>query len=162
MSTEEKRKAKRLQALERWRSAELDEAQAQHVVLEVAAAQKETERDRVRAELDETQSLARERLTVSEPLAADSLRRFAEFAAVKGEELASAQHAVDDSRALCASALTVVVQKFEQLSIVQKLGERRAAEAVREAGRKDQKRLDEQALSRLAAGPPADDMTTKE
>jgi hypothetical protein len=153
MSSEHDRNSRRLQALERWRSAELEEAQAQYVLLERAATERAAARDRASSELEETQSFARERLAAQELLEADSMRRFAEFAAMKSKELASAQGALDDSRVLSDQAHGSVVQKFEQLSVVQRLGERRDAEAVREAARQDQKRLDEQALARLAATP---------
>lgn len=142
---------KQLETLERWRSAELESAQAEHVRLVRTAADKESERDRVQAGLDDTQSFARERLATSQALSAESLRRIGEFTALQRQDLAAAQAALEESRTHCEAAHAQVVKQFEELSVVQRLSQRRELEASRDAERTHQKRLDEQALSRLAA-----------
>lgn len=141
---------RQLHTLERWRSAELESAQAEHVRLARAAAEKESARDRVQAGLDDAQSFARERL-VSQQLSVEALRRIGEFTALQRQDLATAQAALKESRAHCEAAREQVLKEFEELSVVQRLSKRRELEADRDAERAQQKRLDEQALSRLAA-----------
>jgi flagellar export protein FliJ len=139
-----------LHTLERWRTAELDSARAQHVELTRVMSEQESVRDRTQGELADTQSFVRERLESAEPLSPESLRQFAEFAAIQRQQLAVAQAAVEESRARCEAARAEVVERFEQLSVVQRLSQRRDQEAGRELQRSEQKRLDEQALTRLA------------
>jgi hypothetical protein len=151
MDRNERNARRQLESLERWRSAELESAQAEHVRLAGAADDKESARDRVQAGLDETQSFARERLTASQPISVESLRQIGEFAALQRRDLAAAESALEESRAHCEAARAQVVKQFEDLSVVQRLSKRRELEASRDAERTRQKRLDEQALSRLAA-----------
>ena len=151
MDKNERDQQRQLQTLERWRSAELESAQAEHARLARTAADKESARDRVQAGLDDTQSFARQRLLSSQPISAESLRQIGEFAAVQRGELAAAEVALEESRTQSEAARAEVVKQFEELSVVQRLGERREQEASRDAERTRQKRLDEQALLRLAA-----------
>jgi flagellar export protein FliJ len=151
MDKNERDERRQLQTLKRWRSAELESAQAEHARLARAATEKESARDRVQADLDDTQSFARERLASSQPISAESLRQIGEFAAMQRRDLAAADAALEESRTNCEEARAQVVKQFEELSVVQRLSERRALEASRDAERMQQKRLDEQALSRLAA-----------
>lgn len=150
MSEDRDADAKRLRTLERWRAAELEVAQAQFARLAQAATEKESARDQVQSDLIEAQSLAREQLGAAAPLAVDSLRRVAEFTAMKREELVTAQAALEQSCAARDVAHSSMLRHFERLSVVQRLSERRAQQAARDDARLDQKRLDEQALSRLA------------
>jgi type IV secretory pathway VirB9-like protein len=142
---------RQLQTLERWRSAELESAQTEHARLARTAVEKESARDSVQADLDETQSFARRQLTSSQPINVESLRQIGEFTALQRQELAAAESALAESRTHCEAAHEQVVKQFEELSVVQRLGKRRELEAGRDAERTRQKRLDEQALSRLAA-----------
>jgi Flagellar FliJ protein len=142
--------ASQLRTLERWRTAELDSARAHHVELTRVVSERESVRDRTQAELADTQSFVRERLASAEPLSPESLRQFVEFTAIQRQQLDVAQAAVEESRARCETARTQVLERFEQLSVVQRLSRRRDQEAGRELQRSQQNRLDEQALSRLA------------
>jgi flagellar biosynthesis chaperone FliJ len=151
MDKTERKARGQLQTLERWRSAQLESAQTQHAQLNRIATEKESARDRVQAGLDDTQSFVRERLAASQPINVQSLRQIGEFTAVQREDLAAADAALEASRAQCATAHTALVKQFEELSVVQRLSRRRQLEAGRDAARAQQKRLDEQALSRLAA-----------
>jgi flagellar biosynthesis chaperone FliJ len=137
-----------LRALERWRESELEAAQVHYVERTQTAAECESQRDRVQSDIAESQSVAREQLSSGQSLSPDSLRRFAEFGLLQGEELKQAQAALEESRIQRDAAQAKVVRHFEELSVVQRLSERRAAEATLAATRTDQKRLDEQALSR--------------
>lgn len=145
--------AGRLRTLERWRTAELDSARAQHVELTCVVSERESARDRTQAELADTQSFVRERLSSAEPLSPESLLQFAEFAAIQRQQLDAAQAAVDESRARCEAARAEMLERFEKLSVVRRLSRRRDQETGRELRRSQQKRLDEQALSRLAGDP---------
>jgi hypothetical protein len=151
MDKHERDQQRQLQTLERWRSAELESAQTEHARLVRAAADKESARDRVQAGLDDTQTFARQRLESSQPISAESLRQIGEFAAMQRRDLDAAETALEESRTQSEAARVEVVKQFEELSVVQRLGERRELEASRDAERTRQKRLDEQALLRLAA-----------
>ena len=140
-----------LRTLRRWRTAELEAAQAERTELERLAQERESERDGIEEKLEQTQSFVREQLAAPTPLSPESLRQSAAFAALQRDELKAAQAAVDASRAQCDTAQEQVMNRFEELSVVRRLSSRRAVEAQREAERSAQARLDEQALSRLAA-----------
>jgi hypothetical protein len=140
----------KLRTVERWRTAELESAQAERVALERVAQQRESARDQVQAKLTDTHSFVRERLAGTEPLSPEMLGRFAAFASLQQAELDAAQAAVETSRASCDAAQEVVVTRFQALSVVQRLSGRRAVEASRGLQRAAQARMDEQALSRLA------------
>jgi len=151
MDRNERDARRQLQSLERWRSAQLESAQAQHARLARTADERKSARDRVQAGLDDTQSFARERLTAAQPIDAEALRQIGEFTALQRQDLATAQTALEESREHCEAAHAQVVKQFEELSVVQRLSKRRELEASRDAECTRQKRLDEQALSRLAA-----------
>ncbi len=148
---EKRSDSRQLRTLERWRTAELESAQVERKELERIAQERESARDGVEAKLADTQSFVRERLAGIEPLSPEALRQCAAFAALQRDELEVAQAAVDESRAQCDAAHEKVISQFEELSVVQRLSRRRALEASRELERAAQARLDEQALSRLAA-----------
>lgn len=145
------RNPNRLRALERWREAELESAQARYVERSRAAADKQDAHNRVQSEMRDTQSFLREQLHANEPLSPESLRRVTQFTALKAEELAAARQALDESRASCDAARAEVLRGFEQLSAVRRFNERRERAAAQDETRADQKRLDEHALSRLSA-----------
>ena len=151
-----------LRTLQRWRTAELEAAQAERAEVERLAQEREAARDRVETRLVETQSFVREQLTATAPLSPEALRQCAEFAALQRDELNVAQAAVDESRAQCDSAREKVMDRFEALSVVRRLSGRRALEAERDLQREAQARLDEQALSRLAAERAGDIHSQKE
>jgi hypothetical protein len=149
--TEKHGEPRQLRALERWRTAELDSAKAERTRLEHIARQRESTRDGVEAQLAQTHAFVRERLAGVELLSPEALRHCAEFAAVQRDELQLAQAACEESRAHCDAAHEQVISQFQALSVVQRLSRRRALEAGRELERGAQARLDEHALSRLAA-----------
>lgn len=148
--------SRQLRTLERWRTAELETAQAERLKLERIAQERESARDQVQDKLADTQSFVREQLTGLQPLSPEALRQCAAFAALQRDELEAARAAVEESRAQCAAAQEEVIGKFEGLSVVQRLSRRRALEVSRELERAAQSRLDEQALSRLAADRAGD------
>jgi hypothetical protein len=143
--------SRQLRALERWRAAELESAQAERARLEHIAQERESTRDGLEAQLAQTHAFVRETLVGVERLSPEALRQCAEFAALQRDELKLAQAAVEESRAHCATAHEKVISHFEALSVVQRLSRRRVLEENRELERAAQARLDEHALSRLAA-----------
>ena len=146
------REARRqLESLEKWRSAELESAQAQHARLSRTADEKESARDRVQAGLDDTQAFARERLTSSQPISPESLRQIGEFAALQRRDLAVAQPRSKNHVRIARPRANKWSSSSKSFSVVQRLAKRRELEAGRDARALQQKRLDEQALSRLAA-----------
>jgi hypothetical protein len=152
MKDDNPRDSRQLRTLERWRSVELEAAQAQHATLARVTTQKASAVNRVESDIADTQTFARDQLLAGGPLSPEMLRGSLAFTALKEKELIEAQAALEESRASSDAAHASVVEHFEQLSVVEKLRERRAAETVKELARLAQKRLDEHALSRLAGG----------
>ena len=141
----------RLLTLERWRAAELEAAQAEHVKLERIRLEKQSIVDGVESEIDAMQSFVREQVSDGQAISAEALQRFTRFAALQAQELSTAQQALETSRNDSEAAHTNVVEHFERLSVVERLRERRQAEAAKDAVRVAQKQLDEHALSRMPA-----------
>jgi hypothetical protein len=151
MDRQDNGESKRLRTIERWRAFELEEAKVRLAQLARTAAEKEAARDHVNFELMAAQSMTREQLDGNGLLTLEALRMSSEFTALKVRELTAAQASVNESYAARDAAQAGVVRNFQRLSVVQRLSERRGQQAARSAGRVDQKRLDEQALSRLSA-----------
>jgi hypothetical protein len=81
----------------------------------------------------------------------ETLDAFARFAREQADLLCEAREALQRALDEAAKAHRSVVEHFERLSVVERLRERRAMDAGRDVARTEQKRLDDQALIRLAA-----------
>jgi hypothetical protein len=150
-----------LQTLERWRAMELEQAQSEHASLAQAEEQRKARVEKAQAQFEETQDFARASISSSQPLSADSLLRIADFAKLQVREVEDARSAWQQAQQTTAQAHERVVQQLENLSIVERLRERRAALEQQDALRMDQRRLDEHALSRLAAEREVDRSTKR-
>lgn len=151
MSLEDPRSSRQLRTLHRWRSVELDEAQAQYVsAMKITIAQ-EARADEVASCIADLHEFARVELNAGRALSPDLLRRLTDFAARKAEELSEARSALQVSVEATEKAHSQVLERFEQLSVVERLSDRRVVEANKDVARRDQKRLDEHALTRLSA-----------
>jgi hypothetical protein len=143
--------ASQLQTLERWRSMELEEAQSEHASLAQAEEQRKAIVEKAQEQFEETQDFARSSVTDTQPLSADALLRISAFSRMQVQVLEEARSALEEAQRTTAQAHERVVNRLENLSIVERLRERRSAAAQQEALRTDHRRLDEHALSRLAA-----------
>jgi hypothetical protein len=146
-----------LRKLERWRTLELEHAQVEHAHAASVADQKKLLVERVQSAIDETRKFAREQRASSRMLSPDALRRINEFSVLQSQQLDAAETAWRQSLQHCETALRQVVDRFEDVSVIERLRERRQIEAGRATARRELKRLDEHALAHLAA---ADSTTT--
>lgn len=151
MSEQNTKHPSQLRTLERWRSVELDGAKAEYLQALKVRVDRESRVEDVASQIADMQQLAREAMKSNGHLSAEKLQRLAAYASQQEEEMAEAQSALQVSVEASEKARISVVERLERLSAVQRLSERRNLEADREYRRKDQKRLDEQALSRLSA-----------
>jgi hypothetical protein len=146
--TGQKQHPDRLEAVERWHSSELDDARVQMARLDAAAAEKRRAVERIQADIENFHSLVREQASGAAPLHAETLLRMSAFNNFQQRQLQSAQDSHRQAMRQADDAQRVVLQLFEQLSVVQRLLERRQELAGKEALRLLQKQLDEGALSR--------------
>lgn len=137
-----------LQALQRWHSSQLEDARVTKVQLDAEAADRWSAVSRIRSELDDLQSLAREQTQSKAPLDADSLMRMTTFSGYQQQRLDGAQNEHRQATARAENAQRQVLQLFQQLSLVERLIDRRHDVAQAERQREVQKELDEGALSR--------------
>lgn len=135
--------------LGRLRELELEHAQVEHASATSIAEQRKRSVEQSETEIAELQEFARACLTGSGRLSADALRRMNTFAALQAQQLDAARTAWQQSQDRCAETLCEVVERFEELAVIERLRERRAVEANKDLARRDQKRLDEQALTRV-------------
>jgi hypothetical protein len=142
------KETRQLRTLERWRTMELEGAQAHYAEQARIAAQKESEVDRVANAIADTQSLLRGQLLANAPLSVESLRRVAEFSALQVQEMKQARSALEISQTNSARAQAAMVAQFELLAVVEKLRARRDVEVAKESLQQQQKHLDEHALNR--------------
>jgi hypothetical protein len=139
-----------LQAIETWRSSELERAQTQHVKQLRVTAENSRAVEQVREEIGDSQSLARAQLESKELICTDSLTRIRHFSELKSKELVKVTAVLDDSQRQLASAKLQLKKKFEELSIIERLRTRRTNSSRREEVRRQQLVLDDQALLREA------------
>jgi hypothetical protein len=142
------RPSQQLRTLERWRTLELEDAQAHYAEQARIAAQKQADVDRVAGAIADTQSLLRDQLSGGAPLSVDSLRRLADYSAQQTEQMQQAEKALEKSKADSEQAQAAMAAQFEQLTVVEKLRARRDAQLAKEALQLQQKHLDEHALNR--------------
>lgn len=138
-----------LHSLERWRTSALEQAQTAHVKQRKVVDTRAKVVDRVQSIIDESQDLARSHMSIGRVLSVDSLTRIRHFAAVQSIELRQAAASLEQSKQEVAKAHTIVCKKFEELTVVERLRERRSVEAEKESLRKEQRRLDDQASLRV-------------
>lgn len=137
-----------LRALERWRTSQLDDAKVTMVQLNAEAADRLSTLTRIQSEIEALQSLVREQAQSAALLNADALLRMTEFSGYQQEQLNGAQDQHRQAAERADDAQRSVLHLFQQLSLVERLLERRQEVADTEQQRQSQKQLDEGALSR--------------
>lgn len=152
--SQEKRRPDRLTALERWQSSELDDAKMKMAQLNVIAAEKEADITRIEGDIAHLHTLVREQASELSALDADTLLRMNEFQTLQQQQLQSARQSHEQAVQQADNAQRNVLQLFENLSVVQRLIQRRQELATQEELRQAQKRLDEGALTRAPNAQP--------
>ena len=138
----------KLQSLEKWRTSELDVAQVEHTRRKAVAVEKEKAVDDVQQVIDDSQDMVREQIEANSIISTESLTRLNHYTAVQLGELQIAQTQLAASQREVDDAHAAIVKKFSQLAVVERLRKRRGAQADKEALRRDQKTMDDQALFR--------------
>lgn len=150
MSTRDTSGDTKLASLEKWRTSELDVAQVAHARKQATAAERERVVTGVQEVVIESQELARAQLAANRIISVDSLTRLRHYTTVQLSELEQAQTQLIASRRDVAKAHAVILKKFEDLTVIERLRKRRAAQADKEMLRREQRALDEQALMRAS------------
>ena len=140
-----------LRKLERLCTLLVEQAQVEHARAADEAESKAQALQRTEAEVAETQAFAREQLLISRALSADALLRVRDFAVLQEHELDAARAACRTSQDQCDAALDRVVERFSELSVIERLRARRRSEADKVQARLEQKHLDEHGLVQRAA-----------
>jgi hypothetical protein len=146
--SQEKRRPDRLTALERWQTSELEDAKVKMAQLNTLAAEKHADVARIEDDISNLHTLAREQAKDLSALDADALLRMNEFRALQQQQLQTARQSHEQATQQADDAQSDVLRLFENLSVVQRLLERRQELATQEELRQAQKQLDEGALSR--------------
>jgi len=146
--SEGKRRPDRLSAVERWKSSELEDAKLKMVRLNSVKADKQAAMERIEGDIESLHVLAREQAAELSPLDAEALLRLNELNAHQQQQLRLARDIHEQAARQADNAQTDVLRLFENLSVVQRLLERRQEISNLEQQRLAQKQLDEGALTR--------------
>jgi len=146
--SESKRRPDRLSAVERWKSSELEDARLKMARLNSVKADKQAAMERIEGDIESLHVLAREQAAELSPLDAEALLRLNEFNAHQQQQLQLARDIHEQAARQANDAQTDVLRLFENLSVVQRLLERRQELSNLEQQRLAQKQLDEGALTR--------------
>jgi len=148
------RAGEQLGALERWRKAQLEAAQSAHAALAVRLELQQAELAQLVQRINDAQDFARTELTQARALSAAALLRLTQFAALQAEELTRGETALAAAQAEVEAAHELLKTCFQELSVIEKLRERRAAEQRQAEQWREQRWLDEQAAGRCAGPQP--------
>lgn len=146
--SQEQRRPDQLASVEQWKSSELEDARLKMVQLDAIAADKQADVKRIEADIATLQTFARRQANELSPLDADALLRLNEFNAFQQHQLRSARLSYEQAARQADDAQQDVSRLFENLSVLQRLIERRRELANQEEQRQAQKQLDEGALTR--------------
>lgn len=146
--SDHRQRPEQLQALQRWQSSQLEEARIAKAQLDAEAADRLSALSRIQDEIDELQSLAREQTRTEAPLNPDALLRMTAFSGLQQQRLHGAEDGHRAAAQRAEDAHVFVLHLFQQLSLVERLIDRRHDAAQVEQQRQSQKELDEGALSR--------------
>jgi hypothetical protein len=137
-----------LSAVERWKSSELEDAKLEMTRLNSVKADKQAAMERIEGDIESLQALARQQTAELSPLDAQALLRLNEFNAHQQQQLRMARDSHEQAARQADDAQSNVLRLFENLSVVQRLLERRQELSNLEQQRLAQKQLDEGALTR--------------
>jgi flagellar export protein FliJ len=142
----------RLATVVRLHELELEDARVQ---LATAAAKLEEQKRRcaeIQQRIDQSAALAQEHVHSEGGVSAETLRQVGSYTKWQRQLLAEQQLRVQEATIAVDQARAEVTQRFRKLSAIERLRERRARSAILGAERSAQKKLDEHALVRAAAG----------
>lgn len=141
---------KQLRTLERWKTLEVEQAQAQHVVEQSKEKERQAAVDDVVARIEQADDLTRTQFDSSQPLSPETLLRLAHYTAVQRDAMHLAEEALREAQTNVEQARSHLLKQTEELFGVERLRERRADEATLDTSRREQRQLDDYALLRLS------------
>jgi hypothetical protein len=147
--SQRKRPPEQLQALQRWHESELEAARVKLTQLHAEVAARFADLRRIQDEIAGLQELAREQMRASAPLSTDALQRMTTFSSHQQKQLHGARDLHREVTERADDAQRCVLHLFQQLSLVERLLERRHDADMTEQQRTLQKQLDEGALARV-------------
>ena len=145
---------RKLDTLLRLQQLELERARVERAAIDAAVEKQRKKVADARTELERVLDLARGSVTATTGVAAETLRIAHDYAKWQGRVLAEEESALKNAEALAEAARAQVTRRFERLSALERLRERRAREAALDLSRREQKSLDDQALLRVRPPEP--------
>lgn len=119
--THKRNSDRRLRTLERWRSLELDEAQAERAVTEESVVRERAAIAALEQEIERNRESARSLMREPRPLSVDELRRIRTYDAWQAGVLGERNIELEAGEARAEQARDRVTHRFRQLSSVERL-----------------------------------------
>ena len=151
MSSRDSMHDNKLKALEKWRNLELDQAQTHHSKMRSQELHAEREVASVENAISQSHEFTREEVSTPGIISVDKLIRTRAYTVHQTRELKKAEELRDQARDQSSAAREVLLQKHENVSVVERLQKRRETQAAKESSRREQRWLDDQALLRVSA-----------
>lgn len=150
MKNRDSKRKESLESLEKLRESELDHAQFVHAQKVAVATEKESALTNVRDALEGSREMARALTSDECVISVDALTRLRHFSAIQADELKNAERVFEQSQREVDDARALILAKYVDLTVLDRLRERRATQENRETSRVEQRQLDDQALIRLS------------
>jgi flagellar biosynthesis chaperone FliJ len=143
----------RLATVARLFDLQLEQARVDRVTADEHAEHQREIAKQIQSRIDDVHGLAHRGMQSAGGVTADELRRSGTYAKWQMHALTGQQRRVRDAADAAERALAEVTRRYQALSAIEQLSERRTREAAVEAARTQQKSLDDQALLRAGAHP---------
>jgi flagellar export protein FliJ len=143
------RKQLKLSSLMKWRESLLEKAQTDHVAKVRIVDEYQKIVSDLHRNIEESYVYMREQVSSGSVISVDSLRRIQLFANGQADRLQQSEVTLRQSREVAMQAQSIVCKKLEEMSVMERLIERRSEEHKKGMLVDEQKRLDEQAILRL-------------
>jgi len=148
MSRESSARDRKLATVERLYKLELEQARGVRAVVEEAAAKQRRVASLIQGRIDETQAIASRQTEGG--VSAEVLRQVRAYANWQAHLLGEQRERVREAESQVEEANAEVTQRFQAVSAMEKLRERRLRDAALEDERAHQRALDDHALLRAA------------
>jgi flagellar export protein FliJ len=135
--------------LMKWRESLLEKAQTDHVAKVRIVDEYQKIVSDLHRNIEESYVYMREQVSSGSVISVDSLRRIQLFANGQADRLQQSEVTLRQSREVAMQAQSIVCKKLEEMSVMERLIERRSEEHKKGMLVDEQKRLDEQAILRL-------------
>jgi flagellar biosynthesis chaperone FliJ len=150
MSNQNTAQARRLATVARLYDLQLEEARAELVLAQRRASERKQVAAEIQSRVEDANQLASAQLERSSGVSADLLRQARSYSRSQESALNEQQERVRQAEDAATSAVAEVTRRYQALSAVERLLERRRQDAALDAEQAAQKSLDDHALVRTA------------